>query len=126
MAAVVLRVNSPGGSALASDSIHHELERIRAAGKPIVVRWGSRCDRGTLYVCVMTKLASCCPCLYQPIPWHCPLAKVPEAWGHRGHHTGGTRGSGTARHVPGAYPQHRKVNPHTTRRHCRLKSLKRT
>lgn len=40
MAAVVLRVNSPGGSALASDSIHHELERIRAAGKPIVVRWG--------------------------------------------------------------------------------------
>ena len=36
--AVVVRVNSPGGSALASDSIYHELQRLRAAGKPVVVR----------------------------------------------------------------------------------------
>jgi protease-4 len=35
---VVVRVNSPGGSALASDTLHHELMRLRAAGKKVVVR----------------------------------------------------------------------------------------
>ena len=36
--AVVLRVNSPGGSAVASDTIWREVVRTRAAGKPVVVR----------------------------------------------------------------------------------------
>ena len=35
--AVVLRVNSPGGSALASEIIRKELELTRKAGKPVVV-----------------------------------------------------------------------------------------
>ncbi len=35
--AVVLRVNSPGGSSTASDTIWRETVRIRAAGKPVVV-----------------------------------------------------------------------------------------
>jgi protease IV len=38
--AVVLRVNSPGGSATASDVIWREVVRIRAAGKPVVVSMG--------------------------------------------------------------------------------------
>ncbi|MGH8920487.1 MAG: S49 family peptidase, partial [Actinomycetes bacterium] len=35
--AVLLRVNSPGGSAVASDTIWREVARTRAAGKPVVV-----------------------------------------------------------------------------------------
>jgi len=38
--AVVLRVNSPGGSSTASDVIWREVVRIRAAGKPVVVSMG--------------------------------------------------------------------------------------
>jgi protease IV len=38
--AVVLRVNSPGGSATASDVIWREVVRLRAAGKPVVVSMG--------------------------------------------------------------------------------------
>lgn len=36
--AVVLRVNSPGGSALASDVIWREIELLRAE-KPVIVSW---------------------------------------------------------------------------------------
>src|SRR5207245_9519720 len=38
--AVLLRVNSPGGSAVASDTIWREVVRTRAAGKPVVVSMG--------------------------------------------------------------------------------------
>lgn len=39
--AVVLRVNSPGGSALGSDEVRREVELLKAAGKPVVVSMGS-------------------------------------------------------------------------------------
>jgi protease-4 len=39
--AVVLRVDSGGGSAFASDVIHRELALVREAGKPVVVSMGS-------------------------------------------------------------------------------------
>src|SRR5262249_59242908 len=35
--AVVLRVNSPGGSVLASEEIYREVLALRSAGKPVVV-----------------------------------------------------------------------------------------
>ena len=35
--AVVIRVNSPGGSGLASDMMWHEVELTKAAGKPVVI-----------------------------------------------------------------------------------------
>ena len=38
--AIVLRVNSPGGSALASENIWHEIENAKKAGKKIVVSMG--------------------------------------------------------------------------------------
>lgn len=38
--AVVLRINSPGGSAYGSELIRRELELTRAAGKPVVVSMG--------------------------------------------------------------------------------------
>ena len=39
--AVVLRVDSPGGSAFASELIRRELELTRAAGKPVIVSMGN-------------------------------------------------------------------------------------
>lgn len=38
--AVVLRVNSPGGSAFASEIIRQETENLQKAGKPVVVSMG--------------------------------------------------------------------------------------
>lgn len=39
--AVVLRIDSPGGSSFASDVIMHEVMALRAAGKPVVASMGS-------------------------------------------------------------------------------------
>ena len=48
--AVVLRVNSPGGSALASDVIWRETELLKAAGKPLVVSMGDYAASGGYYI----------------------------------------------------------------------------
>src|ERR1700683_3315737 len=44
--AVLLRVNSPGGSAIASDAIWREVVRTRNAGKPVVVSMGDGAASG--------------------------------------------------------------------------------
>ena len=48
--AVVLRVNSPGGSGAASDIIWHELEELQAAGKSVVVSMGDYAASGGYYI----------------------------------------------------------------------------
>jgi protease-4 len=48
--AVVLRVNSPGGSALASDVIWRETELLKEAGKPFVVSMGDVAASGGYYI----------------------------------------------------------------------------
>ena len=48
--AVVLRVDSPGGSAFASDEIWHAVENVKAAGKPVVVSMGGYAASGGYYV----------------------------------------------------------------------------
>src|SRR3984957_6184754 len=48
--AVVLRVNSPGGSAIASDVIWREVVRVRAAGKPVVVSMGDVAASGGYFI----------------------------------------------------------------------------
>jgi len=48
--AVVLRINSPGGSALASDLIWRETKMIRQAGKPLVVSMGGVAASGGYYI----------------------------------------------------------------------------
>ncbi len=48
--AVVLRVNSPGGSALASDRIARVLRRLRKAGKPVLASLGDVAASGGYYV----------------------------------------------------------------------------
>jgi protease IV len=48
--ALVLRVNSPGGSALASEIIRKELELTRKAGKPVVVSMGDVAASGGYWI----------------------------------------------------------------------------
>ncbi|MDB4089223.1 signal peptide peptidase SppA [Flavobacteriales bacterium] len=48
--AIVLRVNSPGGSALASDVIWREIELIKKTGKPVVVSMGDLAASGGYYI----------------------------------------------------------------------------
>lgn len=48
--AIVLRVNSPGGSSLASEIIWRELDQARKAGKPVVVSMGDVAASGGYYI----------------------------------------------------------------------------
>lgn len=48
--AIVLRVNSPGGSVTASEVIRDELEAAKAAGKPIVVSMGGMAASGGYWI----------------------------------------------------------------------------
>lgn len=48
--AVVLRVDSPGGSALASDVVWREVERLKKSGKPVVASMGGVAASGGYYV----------------------------------------------------------------------------
>jgi protease IV len=48
--AIVFRVNSPGGSAVASDAIWREVVLARRAGKPVIVSMGNLAASGGYYV----------------------------------------------------------------------------
>jgi len=48
--AIVFRVDSPGGSAVASDSIWREVGRAREAGKPVIVSMGTVAGSGGYYI----------------------------------------------------------------------------
>lgn len=48
--AVVLRVNSPGGSALAAETIAREVRLLREAGKPVIVSMGGLAASGGYWI----------------------------------------------------------------------------
>jgi protease-4 len=48
--AVVLRIDSPGGSVLASEQIYREVQALRAAGKPVVASMGDVAASGGYYI----------------------------------------------------------------------------
>ncbi|MFH0920200.1 MAG: signal peptide peptidase SppA [Fibrobacterota bacterium] len=48
--AVVLRINSPGGSGVASDVIWREVQRLKEAGKPVVASLGDVAASGGYYI----------------------------------------------------------------------------
>lgn len=48
--AVVLRIDSPGGSAVASQEIAMELDRLREKGKKIIVSMGDTCASGGYWI----------------------------------------------------------------------------
>jgi protease-4 len=50
LSALVLRIDSPGGSAFASDTIRRELELLKLAGKPLVVSMGSVAASGGYWI----------------------------------------------------------------------------
>ncbi|NCF73680.1 MAG: signal peptide peptidase SppA [Gammaproteobacteria bacterium] len=52
--AVVLRVDSPGGSAFASEVIAHEIQALQAAGKKVVASMGSVAASGGYWISVVT------------------------------------------------------------------------
>lgn len=47
---VLLRINSPGGSAAASDEIYRAVQALREAGKPVVVSMGDVAASGGYYI----------------------------------------------------------------------------
>lgn len=51
--AVVLRVDSPGGSALASDKIHYAMKRLQDKGIPIIASYGQYAASGGYYISAM-------------------------------------------------------------------------
>lgn len=50
--AILLRIDSPGGSAVASETIHRALVRARASGTPVVVSMGNVAASGGYYIAV--------------------------------------------------------------------------
>jgi protease-4 len=54
--AVVLRVNSPGGSAFSSDVLARAISKLRAAGKPVVTSMGDVAASGGYYVAAPTDV----------------------------------------------------------------------
>jgi protease IV len=57
--AIVFRVDSPGGSAVASDTIWREVVRAKEAGKPVIVSMGNVAGSGGYYVaCAANKIVA--------------------------------------------------------------------
>lgn len=50
VAAIVLRVDSPGGSYVASDTIWRAVERAKAAGKPVIISMGNVAASGGYFI----------------------------------------------------------------------------
>jgi ATP-dependent protease ClpP protease subunit len=57
--AVVLRINSPGGSAVASDMIAREVQLLRDSGKPVVACMGDVAASGGYYIAGVHTTNSC-------------------------------------------------------------------
>lgn len=59
--AIVLRVDSPGGSYIASDAIRREVIQARAAGKPVVASMGDVAASGGYFVSMAADEIVACP-----------------------------------------------------------------
>ena len=58
--AVVLRINSPGGTVTASEIMHHEIKRLRASGKPVVAMMMDVAASGGYYIaCAADEIMAC-------------------------------------------------------------------
>ena len=54
--AVVLRIDSPGGSYVASDTIYREVARTRSRGKPVIVSMGDTAASGGYFIALPADL----------------------------------------------------------------------
>ncbi len=50
ISAVIIRLNSPGGSAIASETIYRAIEKLKAAGKPVIVSMTDTAASGGYYM----------------------------------------------------------------------------
>jgi protease-4 len=62
IAAIIFRVDSPGGSALASDLVWRAAERARAAGKPLIASFSDVAASGGYYVAAGADAIVASPC----------------------------------------------------------------
>ena len=79
--AVVLRINSPGGSAVASDMIAREVQLLREAGKPVVACMGDVAASGGYYIAGALVLLCWCAarmsCACPRSSWCLPKQSLP-------------------------------------------------
>eukprot|EP01132_Coremiostelium_polycephalum_P003129 gene3129-3911_t len=56
---IILQIDSPGGSYIGSDLIHHEVERAKKAGKKVIVSMGTYCaSGGYFFACNADKIVA--------------------------------------------------------------------
>lgn len=54
--AIVLRIDSPGGSVVASETIAHEVQRAHAAGKPVIASMANVAGSGGYYIAMFADV----------------------------------------------------------------------
>jgi protease-4 len=106
--AIVLRVNSPGGSAFASELVRRELEVTRAAGKPVVVSMGNVAASGGYWISMAADEVIADPAtITGSIGVLAMLPTADKAMEKLSLHTGGV----TTTWLAGAYDPRRPLDP---------------
>jgi protease-4 len=106
--AVVLRVDSPGGSAFGSELVRRELELTRAAGKPVVVSMGDVAASGGYWITTAADEVIADPAtITGSIGVFALLPNAQGALDKLGLHTGGT----TTSWLTGAVDPRRALDP---------------
>lgn len=106
--AVVLRINSPGGSAFGSELIRRELEVTRQAGKPVVVSMGDVAASGGYWISMSAdEVFADAATVTGSIGVFALLPTVDKAMDKIGVHTGGT----TTTWLRGGYDPTRPIDP---------------
>ncbi len=106
--AVVLRVDSPGGDAYASEIIRREVEQIQAAGKPVVVSMGDVAASGGYWIAMDADEIWAQPTtITGSIGIFGMLVTIPQTLEKLGIHTDGV----ATTPIAGAYDIRRPLNP---------------
>ena len=106
--AVVLRINSPGGSAFGSELIRRELELTREAGKPVVVSMGGVAASGGYWISMSSDEVIADPTtITGSIGVFALLPTADKALDKLGVHSGGT----TTTWLRGGYDPTRPIDP---------------
>jgi protease IV len=106
--AVVLRVDSPGGSAFGAELIRRELELTRAAGKPVVVSFGDVAASGGYWIATAAdEILADAATVTGSIGVFTMLPTAEKTLDKLGVHTGGV----TTTWLGGAYDPRRAIDP---------------
>lgn len=106
--ALVLRVNSPGGSAYGSELIRRELELTRGAGKPVVVSMGNVAASGGYWVAMSAdEVIADAATVTGSIGVFAMLPTAEKLMDKLGVHSGGT----TTTWLTGGYDPRRALDP---------------